>query len=433
MNRFAKASFGITITAAILLACLLCRADDAPHKGTRMENRFLFVIDTSSSMRSRTNGIEEAVAGLLKTDMRGEFRKGDTLGIWTYDEKIHADFPMQTWSPENKDAIASDVLRYLRHQHYENRAHLDKVLNAIGRVMEKSAKLTVILIHDGSEPIRGTEFDTDINELQKKYARQFRSSHLPMVTILASRLGQVFDYTINYPNSISVPHTALPVPPPETNAPPAAAIAVAPGPPTNSAPVAPTPPPRRIEIIMSGTNSVTRTIPQTDTMPDNPSSAPSNIVMAATPHPQPQPSGVIPASVVAELIVTNQPSAAAPEPAAVTAQPEPAPVVPSAPSRVLPAPAPLPAHAPAPVPPSEPVPPPASVALPGQVMTPAPVPVPSPAPAPFAVASAGQQAALFIIAFSLLTIAVVLVVFLVRRSRGNAPPSLISQSIDRTR
>jgi hypothetical protein len=36
-------------------------------------------------------------------------------------------------------------------------------------------------------------------------------------------------------------------------------------------------------------------------------------------------------------------------------------------------------------------------------------------------------------AFSLLTIAVVLVVFLVRRSRKAPQPSLISQSIDRPR
>jgi hypothetical protein len=52
---------------------------------------------------------------------------------------------------------------------------------------------------------------------------------------------------------------------------------------------------------------------------------------------------------------------------------------------------------------------------------------------PLAIASTGQQVALFVIAFSLLVIAVVLVVFLVRRSRGHASPSLISQSIDRGR
>jgi hypothetical protein len=49
------------------------------------------------------------------------------------------------------------------------------------------------------------------------------------------------------------------------------------------------------------------------------------------------------------------------------------------------------------------------------------------APAP------GNQVSLFIIAISLLTIAIVLVIFLVRRSRHPAQPSLITQSIDRPR
>jgi multisubunit Na+/H+ antiporter MnhC subunit len=52
---------------------------------------------------------------------------------------------------------------------------------------------------------------------------------------------------------------------------------------------------------------------------------------------------------------------------------------------------------------------------------------------PPAVTPPGQQLAMFIMAFSLLTIAVVLVLFLVRRSRGGRQPSLISQSIDRSR
>jgi hypothetical protein len=45
----------------------------------------------------------------------------------------------------------------------------------------------------------------------------------------------------------------------------------------------------------------------------------------------------------------------------------------------------------------------------------------------------GAQLALFVMAFSLLTIAVVLVVFLVRRSRNASQSSLITQSIDRPR
>jgi hypothetical protein len=45
----------------------------------------------------------------------------------------------------------------------------------------------------------------------------------------------------------------------------------------------------------------------------------------------------------------------------------------------------------------------------------------------------GGQFPLFVVAFSLLTIAVALVIFLVRRSRGPQQSSLITQSIDRPR
>jgi hypothetical protein len=274
----------------------------------------------------------------------------------------------------------------------------------------------MIFIYDGSELIHGTQFDGDINDLQKKYARQFRSAHLPIVTVLVARNGQVFDYTINYPDSITVPHTAIALPPP-TNAPPPAVVAAAAVPPTNSVPLEPSPPPRRIQIIMSGTNSVTRTITQWDSATNSPSSASSNIVMVTT---QQSPPPAIPAS-IAEPIASNPPppvpaptpEAAAAEPDVVTTQPAPASVLPSAPPKIPPTPAPgtIPAAAPAPGTP------PASVR----------------APVPLAVSSTGQQVALFVIAFSLLTIAVVLVVFLVRRSRGDGPPSLISQTIDRGR
>jgi hypothetical protein len=469
MNTYLKVRFPVAIIALVLLAAVLCRADDAPQSPKRMENRFLFVIDTSSSMKSRTNGIEETVSGLLKTDMHGEFRKGDTLGVWTYDEKIHADFPMQVWSQDKKDAIAGDVMRYVRHQHYENRSHLDKVLTAIGKVLSQSDRLTVILIHDGSELIRGTEFDGDINDLQKKYSRQFRSAHQPMVTVLSARFGQVFDYSINYPSSITIPHTAIPLaPPPETNALPVNAIAVAPVPVTNAAPAEPAPPPRRIEIIMSGTNNLTRTTPQAESPASNPSPRQGNIVMAGPaqtqtqPQPQPQPvpaptpaTPANPAPVAAEPIAsTPSPPASKPEPttpetAAITAQPEPTPVPPSAPQKPTPPPPPtqiatvtpapessstptvVPSSAPLRSPAPAPVLSPATVPLPSP--TTAPVRAPSPASVPLAVVSTAQQLALFVIAVSLLTIAVVLVVFLVRRSRGNSPPSLISQSIDRGR
>jgi hypothetical protein len=381
--------------------------------------------------------------------MKGELRKGDTIGLWTFSDRLSTDFPMLVWSENGKDDLADQVGGYLRHLRYEKRSRLDKVLPALNQVIADSERLTVILVFDGSGLIRGTPFDNDINGLLKKNALQFRAAHEPFVTILAARDGAVFDYTINYPNSVMVPHTADPLPPPETNAPPPV-VAEAPTPPTNP-PVEPTSPPRRIEIIMSGTNLVTR---GTETTP----SAASNVVVAATQTPTPAPapaSAPTPAPTPAPAPAPTPaltPTASAPVSVPAPAPtPAPAPILtPSptpAPASTPAAPAPLavqetnsgtlPANPPQTPPPtspvasSEPVPPMAvSAPKPGAVP-----PAPAPAPAVVAVAAtpAAQQVAMFIMAFSLLTIAVVLVLFLVRRSHRKSQPSLISQSIDRSR
>ncbi len=303
------------MAAVALLIGNFCRAEDAPPKAEkRMENRFLFVVNTSSAMKSRTNGIDRAVLDLLDSDMHGEFRKGDTIGFWTYDDKIHSDLPMLLWSKDNKETIESDVMRFLRHQKYEGHAHLDKVLTTISHVLQQSERLTIILIHDGSDPIHGTEFDADINELQKKYARQFRSAHLPIVTVFAARGSIVYDYTINYPNAVSVPHTAFPEPPPETNTPPVQAIVVAP---------APAPPPSHVEIIMAGTNHLAHEMSKAEIAALTAPSAPSNTVAAAPQQSSLPPSDTTTTSTTAQASVGNdsQPISVTAEPAASKSEP----------------------------------------------------------------------------------------------------------------
>jgi hypothetical protein len=445
-----------------------------------MENRFLFIINVSSAMKSRTNGIEEAVVRLLETDMHGEFRKGDTIGLWTYNDQLHAEFPMQVWSRERKTEIISDIERYLHHQHYEKRAHIEKVYAALGRAMQMSERLTAILIYDPSEEVTGTQFDEEISELQKDYTHTFNAAHMPVVTVLAGRNGVVFNYTVNFPKAVKIPHTAIPEPPPQTNAPPTNAIAVVPP------VVVPKPPTRHIEIIMSGTNNLTHSTVETAPSPVNAPPASTNIIITAAPAPVTNLVAVAAAQtpITNAVAVANMPTsnnavtiAVAPplntnttviSPAESSA-PKNAPAmlaVASTPHNILPTesePAPQPSVGPSQLPQTQPL---QKAATPTEsVVTPAPVaatppadtessratpntlptetskvapqsakPVPVPLTTPPPVAATGLgQVELFVMAISLLTIAIVLVVLVVRRSRGAGQASLISQSIDRGR
>jgi len=482
MNRLLKPVFRIVTAAGIIFAAFFCRADEA-SKSRPMENRFLFIINVSSAMKSRTNGIEEAVIRLLETDMHGEFRKGDTIGLWTYNDQLHAEFPMQVWSRERKTEIISDVERYFHHQHYEKRAHIEKVYPALGRAMQMSERLTAILIYDPAEEVAGTQFDEEISELQKEYTHTFNAAHMPVVTVLAGRNGTVFNYTVNFPSAVKIPHTAIPEPPPQTNAPPTNAIAVAPP------VVVPKPPPRHIEIIMSGTNNLSHSTVENVPSAVNAPPASTNIIITAAPAPITNVVVVAAAPtsstnvvvVAAPSMSTNVVTIVVP-PLANTnmvAMLQTLPLPPTNAPAAL-AVAPIPSNAPPVAPKSEPAPqpsvvasqppqaqPPQKAAVPTEpILTPAPVtttpptanqsstatpnplptetskeelprraqavPVPPTTPPPVAATGLGQVE-LFVMAISLLTIAIVLVVLVVRRSRGTGQTSLISQSIDRGR
>ncbi len=444
-----------SILAALFLTALPCQAD-APRTPTQRENRFLFIVDTSAAMRGYSNAVVQGVLQLLQSDMKGEFRQGDTIGLWTYNDKLHTGFPMQVWSKADKDSIVESIAAWLAAGRAEKRAHLEKVMPALSQLIKNSERLTVILISDGTGLIQGTPFDKDINALRKKYGRELRAAGVPFVVVLVARDGAVFDYTINYPGLVAIPHTAYPEKPVETNAPPPVVAAI-PIPVTN----APARPRRTNSIIMlAPTNAVHAAAPKP---PSAVEPVPAPVPVVNTPAPPPVvPVAAPPANQpVANLNLNPNPVFSVPSPPAY----HPAKVVPmpspplSQQENVVPMPSPpenLPASA-------APVPSPRELARPQTQPAPAPIvarqnspqvnetplpqtppvnvtandqqPPPSPPVAPIApvaniVPSSGTQFALFVIAFSLLTIAVALVIFLIHRSRRGSQSSLITQSID---
>jgi len=400
--------------AVILLCTMSSRAEDPPVRRHRMGNRFLFVIDTASAMKSRTNGIEQAVVGLLATDMKDELRKGDTIGLWTYSDALSTDFPMQVWSEAKKDDIINNVREHLHILVYEKRAHLENAWTAIQQVVNASERLTIILVYDGGELMKGTSLDKDINPQLKKFAREFRAAHQPFVLVLGARDGVIADYTINYPDSIVVPHMADPLPPPETNEP---VVAVAPTPPPEHT----NPPPPKVVINLTGADFPhhTYSIPQaTNGILAVPAPAAGNVVAEATPAPvvsntpAPVPAGPVAAKTETPSVQTN----------VAAAEPAPTPPPSSAGSTALQ--------------PASPTRADTNLGKPGTpdsgvASTSTPISPAAPAGVAPGATAASMQLAMMVIAFSLLTIAVALVILVVWRGRARSQPSLISQSLNR--
>ena len=64
------------------------RAQTNAAKAAPPSERCLLIVETSKSMQRRTDAVLEAVQDLLASRLNGQFRDGDTLGVWTFNEDL---------------------------------------------------------------------------------------------------------------------------------------------------------------------------------------------------------------------------------------------------------------------------------------------------------------------------------------------------------
>jgi hypothetical protein len=455
------------LLVAVLAPCAL-RAQTNAAKAAPSSQRWLLIVETSRPMQRRADAVLQTVKDLLSSGMAGQLRQGDTLGVWTFADELHTGrFPLQTWSPEAQQDIASRTLTFLKGQKHEKQANFDKVLPVLARVINDSRLLTVVLVSSGDEKMRGTPFDAQMNEFFQKWHDQQQKARMPFVTVLRAKAGQLAEYTINTPPF----PTQMPRPSQETqsaetiqtklleaihNPPPPAAppliisgkkpqpekapapkpeqtvvkvdapapAAAAPG--TNSVlaakPLAPAAPP--VQMAKTEAAPVTPAKPSTE-LPPKPSPAPVPVTepkAEAVKGPETKP--VEPASAKPEAAPTVQTPTAKPKPVAIE------------PPNPAPAPEPKAALAPAPV-----LAPPATQgvsasALPARPSSLAPPPsaVPTP-PAQTATAVPAEALArhksIWIAGLLLAGVATCFAVLLLRRSRAAPQASLITRSFER--
>jgi hypothetical protein len=149
-------------------------------------------------MQDREGAALQAAQDLLASGIGGQLRRGDTIGVWTYNQELIAGkFPLQVWSPETHRAVGNRILTFLNEQKYEKRARLDKVLPAVQDLIKDSKFITVILISDGGQKIHGTPFDDRINGFYKLWNGEQQAARMPFVTVLRARDGTITDHTIN--------------------------------------------------------------------------------------------------------------------------------------------------------------------------------------------------------------------------------------------
>ena len=197
----------------VFIACLLSRGvfgqTNAPLPLS--SNRWLLVVETSSSMERRAASAQQIAAWLVASGMRGEMQRGDTVGVWTYNDDLQSGkFPLQMWTPETTKEVAGRVFAFLRAQKFEKQGRLDAVMPGLDRLIKDSPFITVILISDGQGKVSGTPFDDKINTTYQTWQKTQQKADMPFVTMLRGGRGKISDYVVNTP---PFPFDIPPLPP----------------------------------------------------------------------------------------------------------------------------------------------------------------------------------------------------------------------------
>ena len=183
-------------------------------------NRWLIVLDTSFSMRNCAQGVKDAVAGLLNTGMNGQMWRGDTLGIWTFNEHLYTGrFALQEWSPETEATVFQNTLAFVARQPYEKNANMAEMISAVNQVIADSDVITIILVCNSDQPLSGTPFDQGINAIYQQNYETQKKARMPFITVLRAAGGKLISYKVTMaPWPVEFP----PMPPAKTNSPPVA-------------------------------------------------------------------------------------------------------------------------------------------------------------------------------------------------------------------
>ena len=207
----------------VLATAMAAPQPSKPAKPPKPEgNRFLFILETSGGMTRLEHGGRQAIFDLIYSGVDGRMRRGDTYGIWPFNEPVYSGLvPMQTWDPQKRLEQASAVGRYLRTHKYEKEGNFQLLMKQVHAVVRGAQDVNIFVVTDGNTAFAGTLFDQVINAGFETNRMQVQTAKKPLVVTLVARQGAFTAASVT-PAGDKIELAELP---PVTNAVPAVAEA----------------------------------------------------------------------------------------------------------------------------------------------------------------------------------------------------------------
>jgi len=219
---------------------------------TAPPQRWLLIFDTSSAMKKFLPATTAELQNIFFNSASGQIRAGDSIGVWTFDKKLHTgEYPQLTWMPGQAAVDAADLTVFLNNRHYSDKTTYAALHPALDRVIAHSQRLTLIIFCDGRDNLKLTPYDREINQTFQQLNMGRKDLKVPFVLVVRTQEGQFVGATVNVPpGSLDLPpFPLLPEPVETVPANPVQTPVNAPPPPVVPAP----------SLIIVGTNVLTNT------------------------------------------------------------------------------------------------------------------------------------------------------------------------------
>ena len=213
--------------AAARWLCALLAALALPVNGfaqPKSPERWLFVFDLSPAMKKRLPATEEVLKTFFASRAGGRLQEGDNIGVWTYDQKMHAgQFPLAIWNPDQATTLTTNLAAFLRSRPFTKESQLAALQPVLSSVITNSERLTILIFCAGESDMTGTPYDRGINQNFLDSRLERKKNQQPFVVLIRTLSGKFIGCTVNFPpGMINIPRFLAPPPPPATNAPAAA-------------------------------------------------------------------------------------------------------------------------------------------------------------------------------------------------------------------
>ena len=187
----------LVLIFALLLPSLPVRGTESVSLPASAENRFLFVVDTSFSMRRLDNASREVIFELVHSGLHQQMRMGDTFSIWTFNAQPYVGkYPLEVWDPRKNLQLAEAAARFVKAQRYGGQSRLGPLFKKLSQVISDVQDVNIFILSDGDTPMEGTPFDKSINATYRINVGKMRTAKKPFLTTLVAQAGQITHWSV---------------------------------------------------------------------------------------------------------------------------------------------------------------------------------------------------------------------------------------------